>query len=49
MGGDLVVDSVLGQGSTFTLTLPRSKPAPVEIVSSPDTLPAPRDTTLASH
>ena len=49
MGGDLVVDSVLGHGSTFTLTLPRSKPAPVEIVASPDTLPASRDTTLASH
>jgi len=36
MGGDLVVESSLGQGSTFTLTLPRSKSAPVEIVGSPD-------------
>jgi signal transduction histidine kinase len=38
MGGDLVVESVLGQGSTFTLTLPRLKSAPVEIVPSTEGL-----------
>jgi signal transduction histidine kinase len=32
MGGDLIVDSVVGEGSTFTLTLPASHvdaPAPI--------------------
>jgi PAS domain S-box-containing protein len=29
MGGDIVVDSVLGEGSTFTVTLPRLQPATV--------------------
>ena len=37
MDGDLVVDSTLGAGSTFTLALPRS-PA----VSHETVLPAPR-------
>jgi signal transduction histidine kinase len=50
MGGDLVVESVLGQGSTFTLTLPRLKPAPQEVVAPNDGLPQAeqRDSAVAS-
>jgi len=38
MGGDLVVDSTVGSGSTFTLTLPRSAP-----------VSAPSDATLSTR
>jgi len=46
MGGDLVVESVLGRGSTFTLTLPRSKPARVEIAPADELVKA--DTVASS-
>ncbi len=44
MGGDLVVDSTVGSGSTFTLTLPRSAP-----VSAPgDAAISTRQSTIAN-
>jgi len=45
MGGDLVVESALGRGSTFTLTLPRATPAPVSAPA--DALPT-RDPVTSS-
>jgi two-component system CheB/CheR fusion protein len=40
MGGDLTAESVLGQGSTFTVTLPRAGPLPpVSVAPVADALP----------
>jgi signal transduction histidine kinase len=36
MGGDLVVESAIGAGSTFTLTLPRVVPVPAPVESRID-------------